>query len=125
MCAVAAVLGPLWEAGQRGPETAVRAYLAAVQRGDAEAALETLAPEVRASYLDRVQNQTGNSYRVEVLALGGPSVLARAFGASGGRAWATVTAEITPEVGERWKSTAVVDVVQQDGRWYLLGAPFA
>jgi hypothetical protein len=124
-CALVALAGPVWEARRRGPEAAVRAYLAAVERSDLEAALETVAPEARAALRERVENQLGSRYRVEVLALGNPSLLARALGAPAGSAEATVLAEITPASGERWKSTTVVELVNRDGRWLLLDAPFA
>jgi len=125
LCAAAALLGPLWEAGRRGPELSVRAYLAAVEREDLTAALETIAPQARAAAEARVANQLGNQYRVEVVALGSPSLLARALGAPDTRARATVLATVEPRVGAPWRSTSVVELVRLDGRWLLLEPPFA
>jgi hypothetical protein len=125
VAALVALLGPVWEAGQRGAEPVVRTYLAAVERGDLEGALETIAPEARAALRERVENQLGSRYRVEVLALASPSLLARARGAPATTAEATVLAEVTPVSGEPWKSTTVVELLNRDGRWLLLGAPFA
>ncbi len=125
LCALAALLGPLWEARRRGPELSIRAYLAAVEREDLAAALETITPSARQALEERVANQLGNRYRVEVVALGSPSLVARALGASDTTAWATVLAVVEPRVGEPWKSTSVVELVRQDARWYLLEPPFA
>ena len=125
VCAAVALLGPLWEAGRRGPELSVRAYLAAVERDDLVGALETIAPEARPAVEERVANQLGNRYRVEVVALGTPSLLARALGAPDTHARATVLAEVAPRVGGPWKSTSVVELVRLDGRWYLVEPPFA
>ena len=125
LSATVALLGPLWEAGQRGPELSVRAYLTAVEREDLTAALEAIAPEVRPAAEDRIANQLGNQYRVDVVALGTPSLLARALGARDTRAQATVLALVEPHVGTPWKTTSVVELVWRDDRWYLLEPPFA
>ncbi|MBA2451318.1 MAG: hypothetical protein H0V51_25160 [Chloroflexi bacterium] len=122
--ALVAVLGPVWEARQRAPEQTVRSYLAAVERGELEAALATLVPEAQAALRERIENQLGSRYRVEVVALATPSLLARVGGAPATTAEATILAEVTPVVGERWKSTSVVDLVERDGRWLLVDAPF-
>ena len=125
MAALVAVLGPVWEARQRAPEQTVRSYLAAVERGELEAALATMVPEAQTVLRERIENQLGSRYRVEVVALATPSLLARLGGAPATTAEATILAEVTPVVGERWKSTSVVDLVRRDGRWLLLEAPFA
>ena len=122
--ALVAVLGPVWEARQRAPEQTVRSYLAAVERGELEAALATLVPEAQAALRERIENQLGSRYRVEVVALATPSLLARVGGAPATTAEATILAEVTPVTGERWKSTSVVDLVERDGRWLLVDAPF-
>jgi len=122
--ALVAVLGPVWEARQRAPEQTVRLYLAAVERGELEAALTTLVPEAQAALRERIENQLGSRYRVEVVALATPSLLARVGGAPATTAEATILAEVTPVTGERWKSTSVVDLVERDGRWLLVDAPF-
>jgi hypothetical protein len=125
LCAVVAALGPLVEARGRAPEQVVRAYLAAVERGELEAALQAVDPPVREAARERVANQLGARYRVHVLALASPSLIDRARGAPGGIGSATLLAEVTPAVGDRWKSTAVVDLVERDGGWYLAEPPFA
>ena len=125
LSAAAALLGPLWEAGRRGPELSVRAYLAAVEQEDLAGALETIAPEARSAVEERVANQLGNQYRVDVVALGGPSLLARARGAPTTRARATVLAAVEPRVGPPWKTTSVVELIRIDDRWFLVEPPFA
>ena len=125
VCATVALVGPVWEARQRAPELAVREYLSAVEREDLDGALQAVVPEQRASVRERIENQLGNHYRVDVLALGRPSLLERARGVPDTSAWATILGEVTTVSGERWKSTSVVRLVEQDGRWYLLEPPFA
>lgn len=123
--ALLSVVGPIWEARRRGPETAVRAYLAAVERGEVDAALETISPERRAALAERVALQRTSTYQVAVLALGTPSVLARAGGADGAIARATLHAVVTNANGDRYPTTSTVDLVEHGGRWYLLEPPFA
>jgi hypothetical protein len=123
--ALVAVLGPVWEARQRAPEAAVRAYLAAVEREDLAGALRAVAPGERDELRERVELQLGSRYRVNVLALATPPLLARLLGTPATTAQATILAEVTPVSGERWKSTTVVDLILQDGTWYLIDAPFA
>jgi len=123
--AVVALVGPLWEGRRRGPEAPVRAYLAAVERGDLDAALAELAPPARAAERERVANQLGNRYRVESLVLGAPSLADRALGRAGPPAWAIVAAEITPIVGAPWKSSSRAELIELDGRWYLAEPLFA
>ncbi len=123
--ALVALVGPLWEAGQRAPEATVRAYLDNVGSSHLEDALDAVAPSVRPAARERVQNQLGNHYRLELVALGNPSLLARALGTSRTTARATILAEVTPLSGESWKSTTVVRLVDEGGRWYLLDPPFA
>lgn len=123
--ALVAVLGPIWEARQRGPEQSVRAYLAAVEQGEIEAALAMTVPEAQGALRERIENQLGSRYRIEVVALATPSLLARLGGAPATTATTTVLAEVTPVAGERWKSTSVVDLVEREGRWLLVDAPFA
>lgn len=123
--AAVAMVGPLWETGQRGPERTARAYLAAVERGDLDAALATLAPESRAAARDRVAVQLGNRYRIETLVLGAPSVLDRLLARPLPPAWATLLAEVTTTTGERWKTTSTADLVRIGGVWYLTAPLFA
>jgi hypothetical protein len=125
LCAVVALVGPAFESRQRAPEQTVRAYLAAVERQDLDGALEMLVHEAREPEHDRVELQLGSRYAIQVLALGGPSVVDRVLGASPEAAHATVLAEVTPVSGERWRSTTVVQMVSRGGVWYLLSAPFA
>ncbi len=124
-CAFAALIGPLVEARQRQPELSVRAYLQAVERGDLAGALETIAPTARAESVERVADQLGNSYRVDVVALAAPSLLARARGTPDTTARTSILAVVEPRIGERWKSTSTVDLIRLDNRWYLTEPPFA
>ncbi len=125
LAALVAAVGPAWESRQRAPEATVRAYLAAVERGDLDAALAELAPDIREDVREGVALQLGNRYRVESLVLGAPSVVNRLLGRPRAAAWAVVAAEITPAVGQRWKSSSTADLVERDGRWYLARPLFA
>ena len=123
--ALGAVLGPVWESRRRAPELTVRAYLAAVERGDLDGALAQLAPDSREAQREDVARQLGNHYRVESLVLGAPSVADRLLGRPHPPAWAIVVAEITPGVGDRWTSSSTANLVELDGRWYLARPLFA
>ncbi len=125
IAAALAAIGPLWETRQRGPEGTARAFLVAVERGDLEAALVTLAPDARELARERVVLQLGNRYRIETLVLGSPSALDRLLARPLAPAWATLLAEVTTTTGERWKTTSTADLVQIDGAWYLTGPLFA
>ena len=125
VAALVAVVGPVWESRGRAPEATVRAYLAAVERGDLDAALAQLAPDAREEEREQVARQLGNRYRVETLVLGAPSVADRLLGRPGPAAWAVVAAEVTPAVGSRWRSSSTAALVEQDGRWYLARPLFA
>jgi hypothetical protein len=120
-----ALIGPALEARRRAPEVPVRAYLAAVERADVDAALATLAPGARDASRERVERQLGNAYRVEGLVLGAPSFADRLLGRPRPPAWVHVAAEIAPAVGERWKSSSTATLVELDGSWYLAGPLFA
>lgn len=122
---ILAGLGPLWETRQRTPEGIARAYLAAVERGDLDRALATIAPDLREAFRERVQAQLGNRYTVETLVLGQPSVLDRVTGRALSPAWATLLAEVATVTGERWKSTSTAPLVERDGAWYLAAPLFA
>jgi hypothetical protein len=122
---ILAALGPLWEAGQRDPERVARTYLAAVERGDLDSALATIAPDLREAARERVAAQLLNRYRIETLVLGRPSFADRLAGRSLPPAWATLLAEVTTVTGERWKSTSTAPLVERDGTWYLATPLFA
>lgn len=125
IAALVAVVGPAWESRRRAPEGVARAYLAAVERGDLDGALAELAPDAREAQRERVALQLGNSYRVESLVLGAPSVADRLLGRPGPPAWVVMAAEITPAVGAGWRSSSTAAFVEQDGRWYLARPLFA
>ena len=125
LAALAAIVGPAWEARRRAPEAVVRAYLDAVERRDLDAALARLDPDAREAQRERVALQLGNRYRVESLVLGAPSVADRLLGRAGPPAWAVVAAEVTPAGGGSWKSSSTADLVERDGRWYLARPLFA
>lgn len=118
-------IGPAWEATQRAPEQSVRAYLTAVERDDVSAALALIAPEARRVLRERIETQLGNHYRVDLVALARPSLLARALGAPDTTAAATILAEVATPSGDRWKTTSVVRLTLHDDRWYLMEPPFA
>jgi len=122
---ILAGFGPVWETRQRAPEGMARAYLAAVERGDLDAALATLPPEAREAARERVEVQLGNRYSIETLVLGRPSPLDRLAGRALPPAWATLLAEVTTVTGERWKSTSTAALVERDGVWYLAAPLFA
>jgi len=120
-----AAFGPVWETSKRAPEGTARAYLAAVEAHDLDAALATIAPEARDAARERIQLQLGNRYRIETLVLGQPSVLDRVLGRPLAPAWASVLAEVTDKSGDRWKSPSPADLVERDCAWYLLRPLFA
>jgi hypothetical protein len=132
---ILAGLGPVWETAQRAPEGTARAYLVAVEQGDLDAALATIAPEFREAARERVLAQLGNRYRIETLVLGRPSSGDRLLGrpSSGDRllgrplpvAWVTLLAEVTTVTGERWRSTSTTPLVERHGNWYLTMPLFA
>lgn len=125
LAAVVALAGPLIETRLRAPEGTVRAYLAAVERADLDAALATLDPTVREAVRERVALQLGNRYTIVTLVLGRPSVLDRLTGRPLAPAWATLLADVTTQAGERWRSTSTAELVERDGIWYLARPPFA
>ena len=125
VAAMIAAIGPLWESRRRGPEATVRAYLDAVERRDLDAALAQLAPDDREARREGVALQLGNRYRVESLVLGAPSVADRLLGRPDPPAWAVVAAEVTPASGGGWKSSSTAELVELDGRWYLVRPLFA
>ena len=115
----------MWETSKRAPEGTARAYLAAVEAHDLDAALATIAPEARDGARERIQLQLGNRYRIETLVLGQPSVLDRWLGRPLAPAWASVLADVTDKGGDRWKSTSTAELVERDGSWYLVRPLFA
>jgi hypothetical protein len=123
--AMLAAFGPLWETGHRGPEGTARAYLLAVEHGDLEGALMTIAPDARAGARESVARQLGNRYSIETLVLGRPSVLDRVLARPEPPAWATLFAEVTTADGQRWKSTSTAELVEASGVWYLTAPLFA
>jgi hypothetical protein len=125
IAATVAAFGPVLEARQRAPEGTARAYLAAVEAGDLEGALATLAPAGREAARDRVTHQLGNRYRIEMLVLGSPSMLDRLLARPLPPAWATLLADVTTATGERWKTTSSADLVEIGGVWYLTSPLFA
>jgi hypothetical protein len=120
-----AALGPLCETRHRAPEGIARAYLVAVERGDLDQALATIAPDLREAFRERVEAQLGNRYTIETLVLGQPSVLDRVSERGLPPAWATLLAEVTTVTGQRWKSTSTAPLVERDGAWYLAAPLFA
>jgi hypothetical protein len=72
-----------------------------------------------------VEHQLGTRYELDALVLGGPSALDRLRGSPADRGWVSLAARVTPVSGERWRSTGVVDLVRQNGSWFLADPPFA
>ena len=125
LSAVLAIVGPLVETRQRAPEGIARAYLAAVERGDVEAALATLEPDQRETQRERVALQVRNRYAIVTLVLGRPSLLDLATGRESRSAWVTVLADVTTVTGEHWRSTSTAPLVERGGSWYLTRPLFA
>jgi len=122
---VLAIVGPLVETRQRAPEGIARAYLAAVERGDLDAALATLDPDQREAQRERVALQVRNRYAIVTLVLGHPSLLDLIGGRESRSAWVTVLADVTTITGDRWRSTSTAPLVERDGTWYLTRPLFA
>jgi hypothetical protein len=120
-----AVLGPVLETRQRAPEGIARAYLDAVADGDIEAALATIAPDVREAQRERVELQARNRYTIVTLVLGRPSLLDVLTAREQRTAWVTVLSDVTTITGERWRSTSTAPLVEHDGVWYLTRPLFA
>jgi hypothetical protein len=120
-----ATIGPVLEGRRRAPEATARAYLRAVEAGDVEAALATIAPEQRAPQRERVELQVRNRYGIVTLVLGQPSLVDALTGSAPAAAWVTVLADVTSVTGERWRSTSTAPLVQRDGVWYLTRPLFA
>lgn len=121
-----AIGGPAVErlVGER-PEAPALAYLEAVERGDGEAALATLAPEQRERQRAFVFEQLGNRYRVQGVAVWAPALLYRLLGGqSSSASTVTLFLEVTQgDSGERWQTTVDLAVVRQGDRWLLQNAP--
>lgn len=125
LCAIVASIGPLVETRQRAPEGIARAYLAAVERGDVDAALATLDPAQREAQRERVALQVRNRYAIVTLVLGRPSLLDLATGRDVSAGWVTVLADVTTITGDQWQSTSTAPLVERDGTWYLTRPLFA
>jgi hypothetical protein len=118
-----ALLGPILEGRERSAERAVRDYLEAVQRGDVNAALESLAPSARSDWRIFVEHQSGDHFRVLGLSVQRAAVM------SGPPHWGAplsvnVTAEIFGKGGEHWRATSHVVGQPAGDRWYAQYPPF-
>lgn len=109
-----------------GPEPVIRRYFAALERGDVDAALETIMPSAREASTAFVENGIANEYRIVGIAVRHPSLLARMAGEAPGPRDATVFLDITQAVdGMRWQASPRVALVEVVGRWYLGQPPLS
>ena len=108
------------------PEAVARNYFAALEAGDAEAAMDAIAPEARVQWTEFVENGVGNTYRVRGVAVHEPSLLAQWSGEPGLPTDITVFLDITEAVdGVEWQADPQVPLVHEAGRWYLAKPPLA
>jgi hypothetical protein len=108
------------------PEAVVRGYFAALEAGDASAALMRISPTARAEWASFVENGVLNEYRVVGVAVRQAAAADRLSGAPEGPQDVTAFVEITEAVsGERWRAGPRVSVVLEDGIWYLTRPPLA
>ena len=108
------------------PEATVRTYFAALERGDADAALATLPETSREQWRPFVENSLHNEYRIDGIAVRTTSLVNRLSGAPGGAQDVTVFLEITQFVdGVRWHAGPRVPLVQAGGRWLLAYPPLS
>ena len=118
-------LGVVLEPSRR-PEAAVRRYLTELESGFSEAALSLLTPEAESRWRDFVIFQRNNRYRVLSVAVGSTSVL---DGLRGQGFWrpthATLVVEVTELSGLQWRSSTLVPLRWEQGRWRLERPPFA
>ena len=125
LAAAIAIVGPVVEGRQRAPESVARAYLRAVEAGNLDAALATIAPDQREIHRERIALQVQNRYGIVTLVIGRPSTTDEVLGRGVDPAWVTVLADVTGQGGERWRSTSTAPMVQRDGVWYLTRPLFA
>jgi hypothetical protein len=109
-----------------GVEGTVRRYFSALEVGDVDGALSTLATPVRERDVAFVENGVGNRYRVVGVAVRQPSLLARFAGLAPGPNQVTVFLDVTQQMDDaRWQAGPTVGVREQDGRWVLERPPLA
>jgi len=123
LTALAALLGPIIEGRERSAERAVRGYLAAIQDGDVNQAMENLDPVARTDWQIFIDHQAGDMFRVRELSV------QRAPFIAGPSSWGkplsvTVVAEIVGKGGEHWLATSHVTGRSEGGRWYIQSPPF-
>src|SRR5437870_5211773 len=86
------------------PEITVRAYFAALEHGDEEAALSAIEPGARAMWSSFVSNGLGNTYQVEGIAVHEQSLLQRIAGQEPGPRDVTIFVHITEwSDGTEWR----------------------
>ena len=102
-------------------EGSVRRYATAVSNADLDAAMAEIAPERRAAWTDWVHAQLGNVYDVRGIAVRSPSVVQRVFnGAPAGPFEVTAVMDVNRDYPDDfYQPTALVNVEEVDGRWYL------
>jgi hypothetical protein len=108
------------------PEATVRTYFAALERGDADAALAMLPETSREQWRPFVENSLLNEYRIAGIAVRTTSLLDRMRGAPPGAQDVTVFLEITQYVdGVRWQAGPRVPLVPAGARWLLAYPPLS
>ena len=102
-------------------EGSVRRYAMAVTNGDLDAAMAEIAPEQRAAWTDWVRVQLGNVYDIRGIAVRSPSVVQRVFnGLPGGAFEVTAIMDVNRDYPDDfYQPTALVNVEEVDGHWYL------
>ncbi len=123
LCAVTALLGPLVEGRERAAETAVRGYLAAIEAGDAEAALAYLAPDQRDAWRIFVQHQAGDRFRLVSVAVQRTPLWQNLSSWTHTRS-ITVVADARGKGGQTWQAADLVRGSYEDNTWLLLAPPF-
>src|SRR4051794_40866857 len=121
--ALVAFFGPLVEGRDRSAERSVREYVEAIQSRDVDSALQVLEPSTRADWWIFVEHQSGDSVRLQSVAVQRESLFSnlRHWGAPRS---VTLTAELTGKGGERWLATSHVTGRLDGERWFLETPPF-
>ena len=108
------------------PETTVRDYFGALERGDVEGALVALPEASRARWTPFVENSLFNEYEISGIAVRTTSRWDQLRGAPAGPQDVTIFLEITQYVdGARWQAGPRVPLVLIVGRWYMAHPPLA
>ena len=119
-------VGAFTDRGSRsaGPEAAVMAYAAAVERSDLDGALEQLVPAIREPSASWVAWQMGNSYRILESSVRTSPLSDRLLGRAGtDSAVVVVEMEIEGKGNPIWRTVVEVPARLVDGKWLLARPP--